>query len=162
MSESTRDHVFAATHFFLGPTNFLVLRLPARWEVRIGRNPSEVDYSTQLGDVRWASEGRAAGLLLDPVERRAVELEIRTARGPLRPDRMEEKESGTCRVGGHAANFTLGEVPVGLTRRRRIRALDISFRCEATQRNVRLRFLSRCSMGELHALMPSLEGARCH
>lgn len=160
--EPTRDHLFAANHFFLGPTNFLVLRLPTRWEVRIGRNPSEVDYSTSVGNVRWATEGRAAGLLFDPVGRRAIELEIRTARGPLRPPGFEALQSGSCRLGGHPATFVLGEVPIGLTRRKRIRALHISFQCEETKRHVDLQFHSRCGIAELEALLPPLEGTRCH
>lgn len=162
MTEGTRDHLFAATHLVLGPSNFLILQLPERWEVRIGRNPSEVDFSTSVGNVRWAAEGRATGFVLDPVVRRAVEVEIRTARAPVRSRAMAVARRGTCRVGGHTAVLTQGEVPIGLMRREREYAVSVVFRCEETRRHVELRLSSRSGFDAIDSLVPFLENAKCH
>ncbi len=162
MREPTRDHVFAATNFFLGPTNFLVVRVATRWEVRIGRNPSEVDYTTTLEDIRWATEGRATGFLVDPTARRAIELEIRAARAAApRSPNLPVSEQGACRVGGHPASFAIGEVRQGLTRKR-ARVLRVSFRCDQTNRSVELRFTGACEPADLREFLGPLEGARCH
>src|SRR5206468_4284224 len=65
MKPTTRDHVVAATHFVLGPSNFLVLRLPENWDLRLGRAPMDVDYTTYVDGVRWAQAGQASAMLVD-------------------------------------------------------------------------------------------------
>ncbi len=61
MRAVTRDHVVAATHLVLGPSNFLVIRLPDNWDLRIGRQPADVDYTFAYDGIRWAQQGRATG-----------------------------------------------------------------------------------------------------
>lgn len=161
MTEPTVEHVFAASNFFLGPTNFLVVPLPSRWEVRIGRNPSEVDYMTTRGDTRWATEGRAYGFLIDSSARRAMELDIRAARSDAPPGKLAIFEEGACRIGGHQARFAIGVVHQGLTRKP-AQVLRVTFRCDATDRSLELRFTGRCEPAEMRALLGPLEGTHCH
>src|SRR5256714_14238750 len=80
MKSSTRDHVVAATHFVLGPSNFIVLRLPENWDLRLGRMPMDIDYTVFVDGVRWAQAGQASALLVDAKARRAIELTDQTAR----------------------------------------------------------------------------------
>ncbi len=162
MTQTTRDHVLAATHFVLGPTNFLVLRLPENWDVRIGRNPSDVDYTFAYDGVRWAQQGQAAAFVIDEKAQRAIELDVRTARGPLKSPPLEDPQEGTCKVGGHAATFRVGGTRLGLFRNKPFEVLHIAYRCEETQRNVVMQFMSRCSPEELTALLPAVAGSRCH
>ena len=162
MTPTTRDHVLAATHLVLGPTNFLVLRLPLNWDVRIGRNPSEVDYSIAYDGVRWAQQGQAAAFVIDEAARRAIELEVRTARGPLKPPHLEHLQEAVYTVYGHPATALLGEAHLGLFRNKRFEVLNVAYRCEETQRNIVMRFMARCGPEELKALLPIVADSRCH
>src|SRR5207245_10650910 len=98
MTTTTRDHVAAATRFVLGPSNFVVIRLPEQWDLRLGRQPMDVDYTVAVDGVRWAQEGRASGLLVDLQARRAIELSVRTSRGPIPPPKLDESRPGTSKV----------------------------------------------------------------
>ncbi len=162
MTPVTREHVLAATHLVLGPTNFLVLRLPGNWDVRIGRNPSEVDYSVAYDGVRWAQQGQAAAFLIDEKARRAMELDVRTARGPLKPPSLEHVQEGAGKMYGHPANFLVGEARLGLFRNKRYEVLHVAYRCDETQRNIIMRFLAKAEPKELQDLVPAVAGSRCH
>src|SRR2546430_16784544 len=98
MKPTTRDHVVAATHFVLGPSNFLVLRLPENWDLRLGRAPMDVDYTTYVDGVRWAQAGQASAMLVDSKARRGNELTLRTSRGSTPPPQLVEPRPGRCRV----------------------------------------------------------------
>ncbi|TLZ56514.1 MAG: hypothetical protein E6K17_04050 [Methanobacteriota archaeon] len=162
MKLATRNHVVAATHFMLGPSNFLVLRLPENWDLHLGRAPMDVDYTIAVDGVRWAQEGQASALLVDAKARRAIELLVRTARGAVPPPRLLEPRAGTCTVGGHDASYALGTANLGLFGTKRYAVLHVSFRCTDTKRLVDLRFMHKGSSDMLEALMPPLARARCH
>ena len=162
MNPATRDHVIAATHFVLGPSNFLVLRLPQNWDLRIGRHPTDVDYTILFEGVRWAQQGQAAALLVDPKARRGIELTVRTARGKIHPPQLGEPERGSCPIGGHSAAYTLGSSNLGLFGTKHYRVLHVAYRCEETQRLIDLRFLHKGDKGTLQAILPTLEHSRCH
>ncbi len=160
--QTTRDHVLAATHLVLGPTNFLVLRLPTNWDVRIGRNPSEIDYTFAFEGIRWAQQGQAAAFLIDEKARRAMELDIRTSRGALRPPNLEGPTEGGCKMYGHPATFLTGVAQLGLFRNKRYQVLRVAYRCEDTQRNIVLQFTSKGDAKELTDILPVVAGSRCH
>ncbi len=162
MKPSPRDHVVAATHFVLGPSNFLILRLPDNWNVRLGRMPMDVDYTVFVDGVRWAQAGQASALLVDPKARRAIELTVQTSRGSIAPPKLIESRSGSCRVGGHEATYEIGGANLGLFRTKHYTLLHIAFRCEETQRAVDLRFMHKGTAEMLEDLVPPLERARCH
>ena len=162
MRAVTRDHVIAATHLVLGPSNFLVIRLPDNWDLRIGRQPADVDYTFAYDGIRWAQQGRATGLLVDSRARRGIELTVRTARGSIVPPKLLEPREGRCTVGGHAASYALGFANLGLLGTKRYSILHVAYRCAETQRGVDLRFMHKGDPEVLQALLPSLEGTRCH
>lgn len=162
MTLTTREHVLAATHLVLGPTNFLVLRLPPNWDVRIGRNPSEVDYTVAHDGVRWAQQGQAAAFVIDEKARRAIELDVRTARGPLKPPHLDHLQEAAYTVYGHPATALLGEAHLGLFRNKRFEVLNVAYRCEETKRSIALRFTARCEPEELKDLLPIVAESRCH
>lgn len=159
---ATRDHVIAATHFVLGPTNFLVLRLPGNWDLRIGRNPSDIDYLIEFEGVRWAREGQATAFLIDEKAQRAMELDVRTAKGALRVPPLDGVQEGACTMGGHSATFRLGEERFGLRRNKPFRVLHVAYRCDETQRSIAMKFVARSEPAELSALLPVMAGSRCH
>ncbi len=162
MTPPVRDHVLAATHFVLGPTNFLVLRLPGNWDVRIGRNPSDVDYTIAFDGVRWAQEGQATAFLIDEKANRAMEFDLQTAKKPIKPPVLEEARASSSSVAGHPARILLGGTRVGLLHNKPFQVLHLAYRCEETQRNLSMKFMARCEPGELQALLPSVAGSRCH
>lgn len=162
MTQTTRDHVLAASHLVLGPTNFLVLRLPVNWDVRIGRTPSEVDYSVAYDGVRWAQQGQAAAFVIDEKARRAMELDVRTARGPMKPPRLEHVQEASYRIYGHPGQALLGRARLGLFRNKSFEVLHVAYRCDETQRNIVMRLVARCEPDELAALLPVLAESRCH
>ncbi|HYM39732.1 MAG TPA: hypothetical protein VEY12_06265 [Thermoplasmata archaeon] len=159
---ATRDHVIAATHFVLGPTNFLVLRLPGNWDLRIGRNPSDIDYMVEFDGVRWAREGQATAFLIDEKAKRAMELDVRTAKGALRAPALESVQEGSCEIGGHPATYRLGETRLGLRKNKPFHVLHVTYRCEETRRSITMKFLARSEPSELAALLPVMAGSRCH
>jgi hypothetical protein len=162
MKPTTRDHVVAATHFVLGPSNFLVLRLPDNWDLRLGRAPMDIDYTIFVDGVRWAQAGQASALLVDTKARRAIELTVKTARGSIAPPKLADPRPGECRVGGHDATYEIGTANLGLFGTKHYTVLHISFRCDETQRLVDIRFMHKGSADLLEALLPPLERARCH
>ncbi len=162
MTQPTRDHVLAASHLVLGPTNFLVLRLPTNWDVRIGRTPSEVDYTFTFDGVRWAQQGQATAFVLDEKAGRAMELELRTARGLLKPPRLEHAQEATYPMGGHSATALLGEARYGLFRNKPFNVLYVAYRCGETQRHIAMQFMARSPLKELGDLLPVLADSRCH
>ncbi len=162
MSPDTRNHVIAATHFVLGPSNFLVLRLPVNWDLRLGRAPMDVDYTVFVDGVRWAQAGQATALLVDPRARRAIEINVQTSRRAIAPPKLSEVRSGACRIGGHDAAYEIGSTDLGLFRTKHYTVLHIAYRCEETQRSVDLRFMHKGPPEMLEGLLPPLEGARCH
>lgn len=162
MKPSTRDHVVAATHLVLGPSNFLVLRLPDNWNLRLGRMPMDIDYTVFVDGVRWAQAGQASAMLVDPKARRAIELIVRTSRVSIAPPKLAEPRPGTCRVGGHDASYAIGTASFGLFGTKLYTVLHVAFRCEATQRLVDLRFMHKGTVEMLEGLLPPLEKARCH
>ncbi len=162
MTPTSRDHVLAASHLVLGPTNFLVLRLPTNWDLRIGRNPSEVDYTFTYEGVRWAQQGQAYGFVIDEQSRQAMELELRTARGALKPPRLEHVQEARYTVYGHPATALLGEARYGLFRNKPFNMLHVAYRCDETQRHIVLQLTSRRPPKELGDLLPVLADSRCH
>ena len=162
MKPTTRDHVVAATHFVLGPSNFLVLRLPENWDLRLGRAPMDVDYTTYVDGVRWAQAGQASAMLVDSKAGRGIELTVKTSRGSIPPPKLVEPRPGRCRIGGHDATYELGTAHLGLFGTKTYTVLHIAFRCEETQRLVDLRFMHRGTAEMLEDLLPPLEKARCH
>ena len=162
MKPETRDHVVAATHFVLGPSNFVVIRLPDNWDLRLGRHPMDVDYTIAYDGVRWAQEGRAAGLLVDAQARRAIELSVRTSRGSIPPPKFDASRPGTCKIGGHSAACTLGSAHFGLLGTKLYYVLHVSYRCDETRRLLDLRFMHRGTAELLEGLLAPLAGTRCH
>lgn len=162
MKPDTRDHVVAATHFVLGPSNFLVLPLPSNWDLRLGRSPMDIDYTVFVDGVRWAQEGQASAMLMDPKARRAIELHVKTARGSISPPKLSAPRPGTCRVGGHDATLAIGSAQFGLFGTKHYTVLHIVYRCEESQRLVDLRFMHRGPADMLESLVPALERVRCH
>ena len=162
MKPTTRDHVVAATHFVLGPSNFVVIRLPDNWDLRLGRQPMDVDYTIPYDGVRWAQEGRASGLLVDLQARRAIELSVRTARGTIPPPKLDALRPGTCKIGGHDASYSVGSAHLGLFRTKLYHVLHVSYRCDETQRLVDLRFMHRGTPEVLEGLLGPMAGTRCH
>jgi|SRR5688572_15284937 hypothetical protein len=162
MRPATREHVVAATHFVLGPSNFLVLPLPSNWDLRLGRTPMDIDYTIFVDGVRWAQEGQASAMLLDAKARRAIEMTVKTARGSISPPKLLEPRPGTCRVGGHDAAYALGGAHLGLFGTKHYTVLHVAFRCDASQRLVDLRFMHKGPAEMLQDLLPPLERARCH
>lgn len=162
MTDAIRDHLLAATHFVLGPTNFLVLRLPGNWDVRIGRNPTDIDYTVAYDGVRWAQQGQATAFLIDEHAKRAMELDVRAARGALRAPVLEGARESSFKVAGHPAAVLLGGMRAGLFRNKHFGVLHLAYRCEETQRNLTMKFTVRGDSAELDALLPVVAGSRCH
>ncbi len=162
MTEAVRDHLLAATHFVLGPTNFLVLRLPGNWDVRIGRNPTEIDYTIAYNGVRWAQQGQATAFLIDESAKRAMEFDVRAARGALRPPLLEGARESSFKVGGHPGSLLHGGMRAGLFRNKHLRVVYVAYRCEETQRNLTMKFMASGDASGLDELPPALAGSRCH
>ena len=162
MNSSTRDHVVAATHFVLGPSNFLVLRLPNNWDLRLGRMPMDIDYTIFYDGIRWAQAGQASAMLLDTKARRAIELTVRTARASIAPLKLLDARPGPCEIGGHDATYLIGAAKFGLFKTKPYAVLHIAYRCEETKRFVDLRFMHKGSPEMLERLLPPLEKSRCH
>jgi hypothetical protein len=162
MKPATRDHVVAATHLVLGPSNFLVLPLPSNWDLRIGRAPLDVDYTILFEGVRWAQAGQASALLVDAEARRAIELTLQTSRGSIAPPRLVDARPGACKIGGHGATYAIGGANFGLLRNKHYNVLHLAYRCGETQRTVDLRFMHKGPPELLEALVPPLERTRCH
>lgn len=162
MRPATREHVVAATHFVLGPSNFLVLPLPSNWDLRLGRMPMDIDYTIFFEGVRWAQTGQASAMLVDGKAKRAIELMVKTSRDSIPPPKLLEPRPGTCRIGGHEASYAIGRVNFGLFGTKHYTVLHIAYRCEETQRLVDLRFMHKGPVETLDSLVPPLERARCH
>jgi hypothetical protein len=163
--ELTR-HALAANNLLFGVSNFVVLPLPAEWELLRSPFAPEVDRQTRRGDISWVREGRATHLLIHRGRRLTVECRIDIAPRRLAlkvPAGARGWSRGQLEIGGHPAAFVIGVHRRGWWPRLRLAILRASFYCEPLGRGIGVELLSEG--GEephLRELLPALSQLQCH
>ncbi|HXH12231.1 MAG TPA: hypothetical protein VNP04_21005 [Alphaproteobacteria bacterium] len=159
-------HPIAANNFLFGVSNFLVLPLPAAWELVRGPFEPEVDRQIRRGDTSWVQEGRTMYLLIHRGRRATVECHIAIAQRwtPLHfPSGKEAWHRGQIEIGGHAAAYILGTQLRGWWSRKRVVMLRTAFYCDALARRVGIELLGEGSEERhLQELLLALSQAQCH
>jgi len=161
----TKDHLIAATNILFGLAKFLILPLPKAW--RFGREicPPEVDSNTRRGDSLWVASGRASHVVFNSDERIGLELTVSISkgkRGEFKPKLSQIKEQGAIRLGGHKANYALGEVERGLFKKKVAQRLQLSFYCHKTNRTIALEFTGKCPLDALNQILEAISLLQCH
>jgi hypothetical protein len=134
-----RRYPLAAHNPLFGVTNFFVLPLPSAWELVRGPFAPEVDRQARRGDVAWVQEGHAMYLLINRSYRATVELHIAVKPRSTLP-RLPAKTTGWRRahteIGGHHAEYIVGEQRRGWWPRKRLGMLCTAFYCDVLDRSI--------------------------
>lgn len=163
--ELTR-YPLAANNFLFGVSNFFVLPLPPTWALIRGPLDPEVDRQTKRGDISWVREGRAMYLLLHPGYRETVELQIEVKprwTPPRAPANATGWRRGHCDIGGHHAEYVMGEELRGWWPRKRVGVLRTAWYCEALGRGLGIECLSEGGKeAHLQEILTALSQLQCH
>jgi hypothetical protein len=163
--ELTR-YPLAANNFLFGVSNFFVLPLPSTWQLRRGPFDPEVDRQVKRGEISWVQEGRAMYLLIHPGYRVTVELQIdiKPRRTPLRiPEPTQGWAQGDIAIGGHRAEYVMGEQLRGWWPRQRVRMLLSAFYCDALGRSISVDCIGEgAEAAHLQEILLALTQLQCH
>ena len=165
MEVETQDHLIAASNILFGIANFLILPLPKGW--RFGReiSPSEVDSTTQWGDSLWVTSGRASHVVFNEDREAGLELLVKVSkgkRGKFKPKLSQMRNQGLMRLGGHDANYALGEVERGLFKKKVAQRLQLSFYCDKTNRTIAIELTGKCPADALNQILQAMSLLQCH
>lgn len=166
MSDEENRHVIAASNFFLGTANFLVIELPPGWDLRTGARPPEVDRTHREGGVAWVAEGTSSHLLINEERRLGLLLEVtaRPGSGARRRGSLSSPRSqGELSLAGHSARWRLGETRKGLLRTRKTLALlELEFHCDRANRSLSLSVSGEIPPGFLEEFLAAVPRWECH
>jgi hypothetical protein len=159
-------HPLAANNFLFGVSNFFVLPLPPRWELVRGPFEPEVDRQAKRGDISWVQEGRAMYLLRHPGYRVIVELHIEVKPRSI-PPRVRSTTMGWTRgymeIGGHRAEYIMGEPRRGWWPRQRVGVLCTAFYCDALGRSISVDCIGEgAEAAHLQEILLALTQLQCH
>ncbi|MBI3326650.1 MAG: hypothetical protein HYZ81_08105 [Nitrospinae bacterium] len=161
-----KRYPLAANNFIFGVSNFFVLPLPSTWELVRGPFDPEVDRQARRGDVSWVQEGRAMYLLMHRGYRATVELQIDVRPRPT-PLPLPSNTTGWTHdqipIGGHLAEYVIGERLQGWWARKRVRMLRTAFYCDVLGRGIGIELLAEggeeAHLREVHRALSQLQ---CH
>lgn len=163
--ELTR-YPLAANNFLFGVSNFFVLPLPSTWQLVRGPFDPEVDRQAKRGDISWVQEGRAMYLLVHPGYRATVELHVEIKPRPT-PSWIPQQTKGWTRgdmaIGGHRAEYVMGEQLRGWWPRQRVRMLRTVFYCETIERGIGVELITEgAEAAPLQEILWALSQLQCH
>jgi hypothetical protein len=159
------QHVVAAGNHVLGSTNFLILSLPEGWRLFTGLHPAEIDNSTQIGDTRWVTNGRASYLLHSGQPGGKVELALRIGQGEVGRwlNSFHSSDSaGQLVIGRHQAFYRLRPRRQSWFSRTGGDILEVVLYCNVTRRTLALEFSGPEQEEQRMALLEALRGVVCH
>ena len=165
MRVETKEHLIAASNFLMGVTNFLILPLPKGWRLVQGSSPPEVDSNTQRGDYSWVSSGRASHVLFDEDRGAGLELLVSISKGKgkeFKPKLSQMRDQGLIRLGGHEANYALGEVERGFFKKKVAQSLQLALYCDKTNRTIAMEFTGKCLTDDLNQILEAISLLQCH
>lgn len=159
------QHLVAAGNYVLGSSNFLILSLPEGWQLFTGLHPAEVDNSTQIGEIRWVTNGSASYLLHSGQPGGKVELALRVGQGEVGRwlnSFSSSDTAGQLMIGNHQAFYRLRSRRQSRFSRSRGNILEVVFYCPVTRRTLALEFSGPGQDEQRQALLEALRGVVCH
>ena len=163
--ELTR-YPLAANNFLFGVANFFVLPLPSTWELVRGPFAPEVDRQARRGDTSWVQEGHAMYLLVNRGYRATIELHIavKPYSMPLQlPPQTAGWQRAHTEIGGHGADYVVGEQRRGWWPRKRIRGLCTAFYCDVLDRGISVELIGEDGEeAHLREVLQALAQLQCH
>jgi len=167
LSDDLSEHIVSTGNVILGVFRYLVLLLPSGWVVRRSEVPPEITYTGEYNGIGYVVEGETHHYVTNLVSDESFQLTIKCRK--LRETALSVKTKGIerCSIGrttisGHSCLYVVGEKPVGLLKRDKMKYVNLIFNCEMTGRMIELHFLGRGSDETLNMLVRTLEKARCH
>ena len=159
-------HPLAANNLLFGVSNFFVLPLPSMWELMRGPFDPEVDRQAKRDDISWVQEGRAMYLLTHRGYRLTIELQIAVkprSTPPRAPSNTMGWRRGRIELGGHRAEYVMGEQWRGWWPRQRVGVLRTAFYCDALGRGIGIELIGEGGeVAHLQELLQALSHLQCH
>ena len=159
-------HPLAANNLLFGVSNFFVLPLPSMWELIRGPFDPEVDRQAKRDDISWVQEGRAMYLLTHRGYRLTIELQIEVkprSTPPRAPSNTMGWRRGRIELGGHRAEYVMGEQGRGWWPRQRVGVLRTAFYCDALGRGIGIELIGEGGeVAHLQELLQALSHLQCH
>jgi hypothetical protein len=165
MAPKQAEHDIAAKNILFGLTHFLTLALPPDWRITRSYLQPDVQCNVRRGNLVWVEAGQTDQIVYHPSRRIALDLTIVVKQG--KRDELKSKgvavhSRGSLMVNAHEASYILGEVGVGLLKRKLARTLRLCFHCSELGRTIMLHFTGTCQDADLREILGSLPGLKCH
>ncbi len=159
------EHDIAANNILFGLTHFLTLTLPPDWRMTRSYLQPDVQCNVRRGNLVWVEAGQTDQIVYHPSRRIALDLTIVVKKG--RRDELKSKgvavhSRGSLVINTHEASYLLGEVGVGLLKRKLARTLRLCFHCSELDRTIIVSFTGNCQEAELREISGCLPGLKCH
>lgn len=165
MALNQAQHDIAAKNILFGLTHFLTLALPPDWRITRSYLQPDVQCNVRQGNLVWVEAGQTDQIVYHPSRRIALDLTIVVKKG--KRDELKSKgvavhSRGSLMINAHEASYILGEVGVGLLKRKLARTLRLCFHCSELGRTIMINFTGTCQDADLREILRSLPGLRCH
>jgi hypothetical protein len=165
MTANQAEHDISANNILFGLTHFLTLTLPADWRITRSYLQPDVHCNVRRDDLVWVQAGQTDQLVYHPLRRIALDLTIVVKRG--KRDEFKTKgvavhSRGSLMINDHQASYFLGEVALGLFKKKLARTLHLSFHCSELARTIMISFTGNCQEADLQEIFGSLPGLKCH
>ena len=165
MAPNQAHHDIAAKNILFGLTHFLTLALPPDWRITRSYLQPDVQCNVRRDDLVWVEAGQTDQVVYHPSRRIALDLTIVVKKG--KRDELKSKgvavhSRGSLMINAHEAPYILGEVGVGLLKRKLARTLRLSFYCSELDRTIIITFTGNCQDADLREILGSLPGLKCH
>lgn len=165
MNPDITRHTIGARSFFFGAGCFLILPLPKEWGITKSYLEPDVHSTVQGKDLIWIEAGQTDQIIFHPLKRIALDLTILIKRG--RHDNLQTKDvqityRGSQMVGGHEANYCIGDVKYGFLKKKTAKTLRLSFFCSELRRTVNINFMGKCQENDLLEICECLAFLECH
>lgn len=165
MEVETEKYLIAAANILFGVTNYLFLPLPKPWRLGKGISSPEVDSTTRRGDSLWVTSGRASHVVFNSDRRIGLELIVSISKGKkgkFKPKLSQMRDQGLMRLGGHEANYALGEVERGFFKKKVAQSLQLALYCDKTNRTIAIEFTGKCPADDLNQILEAMSLLQCH
>ncbi len=165
MAINHAEHKISANNILFGLTHFLTLALPPDWRITRSYLQPDVHSNVRRGELLWVEAGQTDQVVYHPSRKIALDLIIVVKRG--KRDQFKTKgvaihSQGSLTINGHEASYILGEVWIGLLKKKLAKTLRLYFHCSESGRTIMISLTGTCQEADIIEIFESLPKSKCH
>ncbi len=159
------EHKISAKNILFGLSHFLTLALPPDWMITGSYLQPDVHTNVRCGELVWVEAGQTDQVVYHPSRKLALDLTIEVKRG--KRDHFKTKgvaihSQGSLTINGHEASYILGEVGIGLLKKKLVKTLRLYFHCSESGRTIMISFTGACQEADIIEIFEYLPKSKCH